>query len=267
MRIGLDEGATVVPGSQGDYHSTWIEETTPRRLTKKLLARILPVYVLDQIGFELHMLLVRTKYRGIRRQYGGRRNLLVNIGAGASGVEGWVNLDGFPGRGVDCVVDARRQLPFDDESVRGIFAEHFFEHIDYTEEAPGFLQECQRVLIPGGVIRLVVPDAEKYLIGYSSGKWEALAAVRPLDNGRDAHYGWSYNTRMELINFVFRQGQQHKFAYDFETLDFLLRKNGFCEISRCAFGRSRMQELCIDAKHREPESLYVEAAKGVRLVH
>jgi hypothetical protein len=66
---------------------------------------------------------------------------------------------------------------------------------------------------------------------------------------------------MELINVVFRQFYEHKFAYDFETLKMLLERNGFQDVRKQAFGQSIVPEYNIDLKAREPESLYVEAVK------
>src|SRR5262249_55628967 len=140
--------------------------------------------------------------------------------------------------------------------------EHFFEHIDYTEEAPRFLAEAKRVLKDGGVIRIIVPDAEKYLNAYVRDDWRDMMAIRPLDpNLKDFHYSFRYSTRMELINVVFRQFEEHKFAYDFETLALLLKRNGFDEVVRSSYGQSLDPELCIDLEARAPESLYVEAVK------
>jgi predicted SAM-dependent methyltransferase len=154
-------------------------------------------------------------------------------------------------------------LPFADGSVRGLFAEHFFEHVDYTEEVPSLLSECHRVLQPGGRMRIIVPDAEQYMRAYLSEGWEALAALRPLHEGRVDHYfRCRYNTKMELINVVFRQGGQHKFAYDFETMKFVLEQFGFVDVRREQFGHSQMPELCIDSPRRATESLYVEAING-----
>jgi predicted SAM-dependent methyltransferase len=142
------------------------------------------------------------------------------------------------------------------------FSEHFFEHIDYTEEAPRFLRECHRTLQVGGVLRIIVPDMERYLRAYAEGDWDLLARIRPLKEGRkDHYYGWKYKTKMELINQVFRQGQEHKFGYDFETLEFLLRKCGFQNISKQEYGKSQLPELCLDKEIRATESLYVEAVK------
>jgi predicted SAM-dependent methyltransferase len=99
---------------------------------------------------------------------------MVNIGAGPAGKAGWVNLDGFRATGINCLCDARRRLPFPDGSVRGIFTEHFVEHLDYTEEVPDFISECYRALEPGGAIRIIFPDIEMYLKAYTAGGWEEL---------------------------------------------------------------------------------------------
>jgi predicted SAM-dependent methyltransferase len=209
------------------------------------------------------MLLVRVRSWNASRAFQGETDLLVNIGAGANGKKtGWVNLDGFANQGINCLCDARKGLPFPDNSVRGIFSEHFLEHLDYTEEVPKFLSECYRVLRGGGVLRIIVPDAEKYLRAYAQGGWQELISIRPLDaNLKDRHAQFRYNTRMELINVVFRQQQEHKFAYDFETLEFLLKRKGFCDIKRQEFARSINPEMCIDMAARASESLYVEAVK------
>jgi predicted SAM-dependent methyltransferase len=205
---------------------------------------------------------VRLRTGNNHKKFIGMKDLLVNIGAGNSGKEGWINVDGFPGTGINCLADARKQLPFEDNSVKGIFSEHFFEHLDYCEEAPYFLRECYRSLQPNGVLRIVVPDLEKYLRAYARDDWNLFTKIRPLDEQmKDYHYGWKYNTPMELINFVFRQGQQHKFGYDFATMEFLMRKSGFTNVTKREFRKSQMMEICIDAELREPESVYIEAVK------
>lgn len=66
---------------------------------------------------------------------------------------------------------------------------------------------------------------------------------------------------MELVNFVFRQKYDRKFAYDYETLKFLLYKYGFSSVQKQEFGKSQLEELCIDQQVRASESLYIEAVK------
>jgi predicted SAM-dependent methyltransferase len=252
----------VVSGGVDDFYTAGVNRLKRRRLIRRYMCNILPEYLLRQIGFEAHMLSVRVRSRNAARAYRTKKDMLVNIGAGDAGRTGWINLDGSIAKGVNCLYDARKRLPFSNESVKGIFTEHFFEHIDYTEEAPHFLAECHRVLQIGGVIRIIVPDAEKYLRAYVAGGWQELACLRPLDDQlKDHHFNFKYNTRMELINVVFRQSQEHKFAYDFETLALILRRNGFEDIRKQEFGKSMIPDMCIDLDVRASESLYVEAVK------
>ena len=143
-----------------------------------------------------------------------------------------------------------------------IFTEHFFEHLDYTEEVPLFLDECCRVLQPGGVIRVIVPDFERYLRAYSAHGWSEINALRNMrDDNVDGYFGCKYHTKMEVLNVVARQGWEHKFAYDYDTLKYLLERHGFQGVVRQEFGKSLMSELAIDLKERADESLYVEAVK------
>lgn len=231
----------------------------------RTLVKVFPQHVITQIKFELHMLRVRLGSPLRRGAFRGKTDMLVNIGAGDTGLDGWVNMDAFKCTGVNCLWDPRQAMPFDDNSVRGIFSEHFFEHIHYTEEAPAFLQECHRVLKPGGIVRIIVPDAGRYLKAYAAASpWNEMTSLRPLEAERlDPYFGWTYNTPMELVNAVFRQIQEHKFAYDFETLAFILKQNGFVDIEQRSFRDSAMPELAIGQESRKTESLYVEARKPV----
>jgi hypothetical protein len=66
---------------------------------------------------------------------------------------------------------------------------------------------------------------------------------------------------MEVVNAVFRQYFEHKYAYDYATLEFLLKRHGFAEVHKMSFGKSLKPELCLDQASRESESLYVEGVK------
>jgi predicted SAM-dependent methyltransferase len=198
----------------------------------------------------------------VRKSFRNRKNLKVNVGPGMSAKEGWVNIDIFQFPGVNCIYDCRRSLPFADQSAAVIFTEHFFEHIEYVEEAPFFLSECYRVLQPNGVLRVIVPDVEKYVRAYCKDGWEDLTEVRPLKpDHTDVHFGSRFQTKMEVLNAVFRQHFEHKFAYDFPTLELSLKRAGFSDVRRQTFGTSLSPDLCIDNPTRVSESLYVEAIK------
>jgi hypothetical protein len=120
-------------------------------------------------------------------------------------------------------------------------------------------------LQPGGIVRLVVPDAGMYLRLYCEPGWQALVAARPLEKEgelyRDTHTRGRFATKMEMINIVFRQNGEHKYAYDSETLLLTLREAGFVDAVCCRYGESR-NGTPPDSVKRRSESLYVEGIKG-----
>lgn len=79
-----------------------------------------------------------------------RARPVFNLGAGNTMVPGAINLD-LPKW--DATTD---MIPCEDEGAGGIYAFHFFEHLD-NEQAIAMLRECQRVLAPGAPLTLVVP--------------------------------------------------------------------------------------------------------------
>jgi predicted SAM-dependent methyltransferase len=245
-----------------DIYPSYGLEARRSNVIKKLILRFLPLHTFKHVRAEFPLMLLRLRSGSVRRKFKHSDNMLVNIAPGRYGKAGWVNVDVYRAPLISCLYDCRKSLPFPDESVRAIFSEHFLEHIDYTEEVPYFLMECHRVLKKGGVLRLILPDAEKYLYGYCENGWEGLSKIRPLDPQQvDPHFHCKYNTKMELINVLFRQGREHQFAYDFATLHFVLRRYGFSTVVRQDYGQSLLPELCLDRPERAAESLYVDARK------
>ncbi len=72
----------------------------------------------------------------------------LHVGCGRHRLSGWRNHDKS--------LDIRHSLPFPDESLQFIFAEHVVEHVT-PAEAWHFFKEARRVLKPGGALRIVVP--------------------------------------------------------------------------------------------------------------
>jgi len=236
-----------------------------RKAIKFTLAKAIPTYLVQQVTNELRLATRRMfTARSLRRRLGSQRCIRVNIGCGRNPTPGWINLDVIPHPGV-YFWDCRSGLPFSDGAVAAIYSEHFVEHLDLESEARPFLRECLRCLRPRGVLRIVVPDAGAYLRAYS-GPWERLAEMRPLDrtaNGWcDRWLGQIYQTKMQFMNAIFRQGYEHKYAYDDETLILILRETGFPHAVVQQFGISIDSKMAPDSDDRRTESLYVEAVKG-----
>jgi len=83
----------------------------------------------------------------------------LNLGCGTRFHPAWTNID-FTSSAPDVISHNLRQgIPFPDDSVRVVYHSHMLEHFA-RGEARSFLRECRRVLQPGGIIRVVVPDLE-----------------------------------------------------------------------------------------------------------
>ncbi len=181
------------------------------------------------------------------RRLSRRAPLLLHLGSGPFRKDDWVNID-LAGHPVDLRWNLEHPLPFAADSVDGIFHEHLLEHLPI---AAGFDFLCanRRLLRPGGVLRVVVPDAGAYLRSYSADGEGVITQLRP-DRPSD----------LLAVNELF-YGYTHVAMYDEATLGLLLRAAGFETIERCGFGESRL-DPCPDSEHRRPESLYMEAVRS-----
>ncbi|MEO5733326.1 MAG: methyltransferase domain-containing protein [Rubrivivax sp.] len=74
--------------------------------------------------------------------------------------QGWEILDVNAAAHVDHVGDAVDLARFADATFVEIYASHVLEHFDYKDGLAAALREWHRVLAPGGVLRLSVPDID-----------------------------------------------------------------------------------------------------------
>ena len=70
----------------------------------------------------------------------------------------WKILDVRPAPCVDYLGHCTDLSEFDDESVLEIYASHVIEHLGYKSKLAMALGEFNRVLVPGGIVRISVPD-------------------------------------------------------------------------------------------------------------
>ena len=84
--------------------------------------------------------------------------ILLNLGCGPRHHPDWINVDMAPGEGV-IPYDLAQGIPFGEGCFDVVYHSHFLEHLTWRL-APTFLSDCFRVLKPGGIIRVVVPDLE-----------------------------------------------------------------------------------------------------------
>jgi predicted SAM-dependent methyltransferase len=196
------------------------------------------------------------------------RGLKVHLGAGTYRLPSWINVDTCSD---ELPLNIKWGLPFPSGSSRFVFFSHTLEHLAYPEEVNGVLAEIHRVLEPGGVVRIIVPDTEKSMKAYAFNNAEHFAA-------REKTWTWWSGNQTKLESLLAYVGvsrdtspimDRHKFGYDYETLNKALCKANFKRIEKSTFMGSAYPELRVDdqslvasAKYGDEfYSLFVEAMK------
>lgn len=173
----------------------------------------------------------------------------LNIGCGNHPIVGFVNID--LGDDADIRIDVRVGLPFADATVDAIYSEHFFEHLD-KGEGLAFLRECRRVLRPGGVARLAMPDLDDLVGRYFIDDWRGDADMFKMG------YDWVAN-RCEMLNIGMREWG-HKWLYNEEELIAVADLAGFVNMRRMPHGSSAHPALA-GREYRAGSKLIVEFDK------
>jgi SAM-dependent methyltransferase len=112
---------------------------------------------LQLLYFEIRILFLLSVGIWRARRYRNKKQLRLQFGCGDNIKTGWVSID-LSSR-ADLQLDLRKSLPFADGSCECTYSEHFFEHLDYPDDALFFLRENFRVLAQGGVLTFGVPGA------------------------------------------------------------------------------------------------------------
>ncbi|NWF35548.1 methyltransferase domain-containing protein [Mariprofundus sp. KV] len=217
----------------------------------------IPTYFLRNLFFEVRMMFIRL-YGWLPMFRKRLSTAMLNdepaivFGCGDTSYPGWTHMDCFFADHVDLVFDLRRRLPFENQSIARCYSEHFMEHL-LPVEAKQHLSDVYRVLKPGGVYRVVVPDTGKFMRKYAEGDVDFIALAHP----------WEEHA-IDAIYSIVNWGGDHRSIYDFETLERYGRAAGFEKVVLSAVNSSDDASLHIDRddEHRIAESIYVEMVKA-----
>ncbi len=151
--------------------------------------------------------------------------------------------------------------PIESQSLEWAFSEHFIEHLS-PDDGIAWLAEMRRLLVPGGIVRVIAPDLRKYAFGYSNPSDpflpEHARALEPQfpDPAPLARKAF-------VVNKMF-YGWGHKWMYDFEELRHAAVAAGFAPeaVVERAYREGQVPELAeFDHPEHSLESLYVEIEK------
>jgi predicted SAM-dependent methyltransferase len=195
--------------------------------------------------------------------------VLLNLGCGHVTPAGWINVDGsnrawlasqLPfvdrtlvalklvpptefARGIQ-FADFFQRLPWNDDTADAVYMGEVLEHFT-QEDGRRLLAECFRILKPGGVLRLRVPDNARFWQNYLQ-EYQAIKA-KPRGEWTTAHARW--------VSMFFRDicvrppksfhsmGHYHKWMYDDVSLILQLEEQGYRAVERAAFHESRIPEI------------------------
>jgi len=151
--------------------------------------------------------------------------------------------------------DATNGLPVPDESCEVLYSSHMLEHLDKTE-ANKFLDEAFRLLRPGGVLRIAVPDIRKKIEAYN----ESGDADEFLDSTHlcvPKPKSLAHRLRLLVVGL-----RHHQWMYDGNSLIRILEQHGFSRAEITPAGATKIPDHePLNLRERETESVYVEAEK------
>jgi predicted SAM-dependent methyltransferase len=226
--------------------------------------------------------------------------LLLNLGCGLRTHPDWINVDGswnarlakhpflrkalaslhlmsadkagIPWSRDIFIHDVRKPLPFPDGSANAVYASHVLEHL-YREEGQQLIRESFRVLTPGGIIRIVVPDlhniVREYLGERPFGELSpSEKALPPADLFNERLLmRWPSPPRHLSLYRIYEAWQEfhtHKWMYDEESLGGLVRSVGFVDVARRNYAESLIQDVTdveISSRILNGAGLCIEARK------
>ena len=97
----------------------------------------------------------------------------VNLGCGNRPILEMINVDSDPKCNPDILHDLNTKLPFDDDSIEGVYTSHVIEHV---EDIFAYMYEIWRICKDGAEVHIIAPH---YIDWYSSIQPSHKRFIRP----------------------------------------------------------------------------------------
>lgn len=213
-------------------------------------------------------------------------NIRVNLGCGPTCLKGWKNYDNsisaklakFPlvskvllkTKIINCeqynmiiacrknnitYADATKRIPLPDNSASCVYSSHMLEHVSRGKLMYLF-KEIKRVLKPGGIIRIGVPDLDIAILNY---KKDEDADKFMSDLLMEPPTIETFKDKIKLLLIGYRQ---HQWMYNKKSIVSLLEKNGLKNVHIKNIGETNINDHKeLNLFERSKETVYVEGFK------
>jgi predicted SAM-dependent methyltransferase len=164
----------------------------------------------------------------------------LQLGSRLCILNGWLNTDFYPMTKNIVFLDVTEPFPFKDNTFDYILNSHLIEHITFND-GQFMINECHRVLKPGGKLRIGTPDLDVIIELFIQKKSEDQQDFMKLMI-KKINQDIDHSQETFVINKVFC-GDEHKFIYNYHTLKNAMEDAGFKNITRHKFGESNDENL------------------------
>lgn len=146
------------------------------------------------------------------------------------------------------IANLRKKLPFATGTFDAVYASHVLEHL-YEREAVDLVKESVRVLRPGGVLRIVVPDLRAMTLRYLDMKQHRSQSAAPLPAdwlNEMLHFRARVHARGFALHRLYASVTDlhyHKWMYDAESLASRMAVAGLTDIQERGLWESRIERI------------------------
>ncbi len=209
----------------------------------------------------------------------------LHLGSGPFATPGWENVDSSPNTVLSRIPIAKRalrrvgvidaehmtqwdptiirknvmNLDYPPRSVAAIYSSHMLEHL-YLEDCERLLSYLCEILIPGGLLRLALPNSEEF-----------ARALINCDLGCEAEAAREFNRQLMMQpesqptgtrRLLWKIGTHlHKWQPTFPLLVSMLEQAGFVDVIQRSFGVGQLPDLEV-IETRNEGTFYVEALRA-----
>ena len=160
----------------------------------------------------------------------------LNVGCGWNFSPNWVNVDLHRYDPSVLCIDISRGLPFSNGRFDVVYSSHVLEHLTPLA-ARDLVLECLRVLAPGGIIRIVVPDLQSIVAFYLSGLERVQRS--PDSSAAKALYQWGVIELLDQMTRAESGGEMARYLSKLANLPVSARSVIVKRMGRLAKGVSK----------------------------